>query len=163
MRPLRSVVATAIAAFAFTGAAHAQSATADMNVQITIEEGCDVATTPPTDLDFGTATLLTENIDQTSTITVTCTEAAPYDIGLDGGGSGDVAARVMTGAGGDVGYQLYQEAARTTVWGETVGTDTVAATGTGVAQTHTVYGRVPPQPTPPAGTYTDVVAVTVTW
>lgn len=145
------------------GTADAQSASADMNVQITIQDGCDVTATPPTDLDFGTTSLLTADIDQTATITVTCTEAAPYDVGLGGGTSGDTAARTMTGTGGDVAYQLYQDAARTEVWGDLVGTDTVDATGTGVAQTHTVYGRVPPQPTPPAGTYTDTVAVTVTW
>jgi spore coat protein U-like protein len=58
---------------------------------------------------------------------------------------------------------LYSNAGRTTVWGNTVGTDTVAGTGTGATQSLTVYGRVPVQSTPGAGTYTDTVITTVTY
>lgn len=35
--------------------------------------------------------------------------------------------------------------------------------GSGVAQTFTVHGRVPPQNTPPPGNYSDTVVVTVTY
>jgi spore coat protein U-like protein len=49
------------------------------------------------------------------------------------------------------------------VWGITIGTDTVSATGNGAAQTHTVYGRVPAQTTPAPATYSDTVTVTVTY
>lgn len=141
---------------------HAQSVTDNMPVTITIQDACDI-TTAPTTLDFGTQGPLLANVDGVSTIAVTCTTGAAYDIGLDGGGSGDINARVMTLATDDVGYQLYQEAGRTTVWGDTVGTDTVASTGTGVEQYFSVYGRVPPQATPPAGVYNDTVTVTVTY
>jgi len=47
--------------------------------------------------------------------------------------------------------------------GNTVSTDTVAATGNGASQSYTVYGRVPAQTTPAPGTYTDTVTVTVTY
>jgi spore coat protein U-like protein len=49
------------------------------------------------------------------------------------------------------------------VWGTTIGTDTVAGNGNGTSQTLTVYGRVPPQTTPPAAVYNDTVNVTVTY
>jgi spore coat protein U-like protein len=49
------------------------------------------------------------------------------------------------------------------VWGNTVGTDTVAATGSGAAQSYTVYGRITAQTTPAPGTYTDTITVTVTY
>ena len=49
------------------------------------------------------------------------------------------------------------------MWGTTIGTDTVTGTGNGTAQAITVYGRVPPQTTPPAATYNDTVNVTVTY
>jgi spore coat protein U-like protein len=62
-----------------------------------------------------------------------------------------------------VGYQLYRDTGRTQVWGTTIGTDTVAGTGNGTSQAITVYGRVPPQTTPPAATYNDTVNVTVTY
>jgi len=49
------------------------------------------------------------------------------------------------------------------VWGNTVGTNTVAGTGTGNSQSLTVYGNVPAQATPPAATYNDTITVTVTY
>ncbi len=144
-------------------AAYAATDTSSMTVRIVIQSSCDVHTVAPTDMDFGTQGALTANIDQTSTITLTCTPTTTYDVGLNGGGSGNINARVMINGTEDVGYQLYSNAGRTTVWGNTVGTDTVAGTGNGSAQTLTVYGRVPPQTTPPANTYTDTVTVTVTY
>ena len=39
----------------------------------------------------------------------------------------------------------------------------VGATGSGVSQSFTVYGRVPAQSTPAAGSYTDTIKVTVTY
>jgi spore coat protein U-like protein len=55
------------------------------------------------------------------------------------------------------------DAGRTVNWGNTVGTDTVAATGTGSAQPFTVFGRIPPQVSPLAAVYTDTITVTVTY
>ncbi len=146
-----------------TPAAQAATATASMPVTITIQNACNVSSVAPTTLDFGTQGPLTANVDSTSTITVTCTSGATYDVGLSGGGSGDINARVMTNGGNQVGYQLYSDSGRQTVWGDTVGTNTVSNTGSGTAQTYTVYGRVPAQTTPPAGTYNDTVTVTVTY
>jgi spore coat protein U-like protein len=48
-------------------------------------------------------------------------------------------------------------------WGQTIGTDTVAATGNGAAQPFTVFGQVPAQTTPSPGLYTDTITVTVTY
>jgi spore coat protein U-like protein len=89
----------------------------------------------------------------------------PYNIGLDAGtGSGaTVAVRKMSNGGNTVNYSLYSDSGRSTVWGNTVGTDTVAATGNGTSQSYTVYGRVPAQTTPAAATYTDTITVTVTY
>lgn len=115
-------------------------------------------------LNFGDQGVLAENVDQISAIQVTCTDATPYSIGLDAGtGSGaTVASRKMTSGTAAVSYSLYSDSARTTVWGTTVGTDTVAATGNGTDQKYTVYGRVPQTASAP-GTYTDTITVTVTY
>ena len=136
-----------------------------MPVKITIQNACNISTTAPTTLDFGTAGPLVANVDQTATITVTCTTGAGYNVGLDGGGAGaaNINARRMINGTNQVGYQLYSDSARTTVWGTTIGTNTVAGTGNGAAQTLSVYGRVPPQTTPPAAVYNDTVNVTVTY
>ena len=151
------------AGFAAAPAALAATVTATMPVTITIQNACNVSSVAPTTLNFGTQGPLVANVDQTSTITVTCTSGAPYNIGLDGGGSGNINARVMVNGANSVGYQLYSNSGRTTVWGTTIGTNTVTGTGNGTAQPYTVYGRVPPQTTPPAGVYNDTVNVTVTY
>ena len=118
-----------------------------------------------TTLNFGSQGILSTNVDQTIDLQVTCTNTTPYNIGLDAGtGSGaTVATRKLTSGGATVNYTLYSDSGRTTLWGNTVGTDTVAGTGNGTGQTLTVYGRMPPQTTPAPGTYTDTITVTVTY
>jgi spore coat protein U-like protein len=69
----------------------------------------------------------------------------------------------MTHGGNTVTYSLYTTNARTTVWGNTVNTDTVGGSGSGLGQNLTVFGRVPPQSTPPSATYSDTIIVTVTY
>lgn len=61
-----------------------------------------------------------------------------------------------------VPYQLYTNPARTTVWGNTIGTNTVTGTGNGLIQPLTVYGRVP-SASAPAGPYLDVITATITY
>jgi spore coat protein U-like protein len=155
----------AAALIAVAGSAAAGTSTTTMPVKITIQNACQLATGPAPTLDFGTQGPLTTNIDQTVNLSVTCTTSAPYNVGLDAGtnGSGNVANRAMNNGAAKVAYQLYSDSNRQTVWGNTVGTNTVAGTGNGSAQTLTVYGRVPPQATPAAGVYTDTVNVTVTY
>jgi len=74
-----------------------------------------------------------------------------------------VATRKLTGGGATINYRLYTDAPRTTVWGNTVATDTVSATGNGAAQSYTVYGRIPAQTTPAPATYSDTITITVTY
>ena len=142
--------------------AGASTATGSFNVQVTIAATCVV--TGATALNFGTQGVLSANTDQTSTITVTCTNTTPYNIGLDKGLNGSsVTTRQMIMGSTPVNYSLFSDSGRTTNWGNTVGTDTVAATGNGSAQAYTVYGRVPAQTSPAPGTYTDTITVTVTY
>src|SRR5258708_10671475 len=130
---------------------------------MTITASCTIVSAST--LNFGSQGVLTANVDQQSTIQVQCTNTTPYNIGLDAGtGSGaTVAARKMTSGATTVNYTLYSNSTRTTLWGNTVGTDTVAATGNGAAQSYTVYGRVPPQAAPAPRTYNDTITVTVTY
>jgi spore coat protein U-like protein len=143
--------------------AFAATSTASFTVQVTIVASCTINSAST--LNFGSRGVLTANVDQISAIQVQCTNTTPYTIGLDAGlGTGaTVAVRKMTSGGATVNYSLYSDSLRTTVWGTTIGTDTVAATGNGAAQSYTVFGRVPAQTTPAPGTYTDTVTVTVTY
>ena len=69
----------------------------------------------------------------------------------------------MSQSSEQVTYGLYQDSGRTQVWGDSAGTNTAAGTGSGLAQTFSVYGRVPAQSTPSPGTYVDTVVVTVSY
>jgi spore coat protein U-like protein len=148
--------------------AQAGSATTTMQVQITLVASCSVSATT---LNFGSGVgLLTTAVSGSTTLGVTCSNTWPYNIELDGGtvtGS-TVVSRLMAGtATGNtattIGFQLYSNAGLTTVWGNTVGTNTVTGTGTGTVQTLTVYGQVPAQTTPKPDTYQTTINVTVAY
>ena len=145
------------------GPSSATTTTTTFTATITLAATCLINSASA--LNFGSAGVLTANVDQTSTIAVQCTNTTPYNIGLDAGtGTGaTVAVRKLSTGSATVNYTLYSDSGRTTIWGNTVSTDTVAATGNGASQSYTVYGRVPAQTTPAPGTYTDTVTVTVTY
>ncbi|TCU30559.1 spore coat protein U-like protein [Rhizobium azibense] len=164
LKAFRGAALAGLALLIPLGPAIAATATGNMTVRITIQSECKIQTV--SDLDFGTAGVIDANIDQTSSIGVQCTSGQTYNVGLSAGSGADAttAVRKMTGPGAaTINYSLYRDAARTQVWGVTVGTDTVTGTGNGDVQNVTVYGRVPPQVTPESGVYTDTVAITVTY
>ncbi|MER9225096.1 spore coat U domain-containing protein [Mesorhizobium sp. M0664] len=147
-----------------TNSAFAATAAGNMTVRLTITNECKVQTGG--DLNFGSHGVIDANLDQTTLIGVQCTSGQTYNVGLGvGKGSGaTLAVRKMTSpAAATINYTIYRDSARTLVWGETVGTDTVTGTGDGNVQNITAYGRVPAQLTPAAGDYTDTVAITVTY
>lgn len=142
----------------------AATATGSFNVRVTIATTCQVDSA--TDLDFGSAGVLNANIDQVSTITVSCTNTTPYSIALDKGVNGtSVTTRQMIGGPTNelINYSLFSDPGRTTNWGQTIDTDTVGGTGNGAPQAYTVYGRIPAQTTPTPGIYTDTVNITINY
>ena len=126
----------------------------------TVVSQCAVSATS---LDFGTVGLLLANTDGTSTLAVQCANGIAYQVGLSNGLNASGTTRRMSGPGGLVTYELYRNSTRTQRWGNTLNTDTVIGTGNGNSQSLTVYGRVPSQTTPSAGTYNDTITVTVTY
>ena len=124
--------------------------------------GCSVAAN---NLGFGTLSTLTTNADATSTVNVRCSTGTSYQVGLNGGLTGaiDPTQRRMAAGADQITYGLYQDAARAVPWGNTLGSNTVSGVGTGAAQGLTVFGRIPPQVTPPSATYADTIVVTVTY
>jgi spore coat protein U-like protein len=132
------------------------------NAIATISNICNLSATP---LNFGSIGVLQVNVDIGTTVQANCTNTTPYIIALDQGtGVGaTTTTRKMTAGAITIDYSLYKNAARTLVWGNIAGTDTLAGTGSGFDQLYTVYGRVPPQPTPAPGTYSDTIVVTLTY
>lgn len=141
--------------------AAASTATGTMAVSATVATLCTVTALP---LAFGTYSAA--QTDAATTLAVLCTNGTSYNIGMDAGtGAGaTTASRLMTGtSGATLAYALYSNAGRSTNWGSTVGTDTLAGTGTGLPQTVNVYGRIAAGQYPAPGIYTDTVTVTLTY
>ena len=74
-----------------------------------------------------------------------------------------VGSRLLGNGTATVQFQMYQDSARSILWGNTLGTNTVSGVGNGTAQSITVYGQVPTQTTPAASTYTSTVTASVTF
>jgi spore coat protein U-like protein len=170
--------ATALALAATCVCAQAQTATGNLTVTITITEECTVNTDDEgaaanATIAFGSHGVLNANIDAETAATgagavrMQCTAGTAYSIALDEGSyaetPGDVSTRRMANADASehVEYQLYTDAARNDVWG--TGAAAVSGTATGAVQSFQVFGRVPPQETPPADNYSDIVTVIVTY
>ena len=160
-----SKIALGIAALLASNSAYAvTTVTTTFQAKIIITAQCLINSASI--LDFGTSGVLAANIDQTSTVSVTCTNTTPYNVGLNAGANGvSVSTRKLKNATTSelIAYSIFSDTGRTVNWGNTVGTDTIAGTGNGAAQSLTLYGRVTPQTTPTPGTYTDTVTVTVTY
>jgi spore coat protein U-like protein len=161
------VISTLFGLGLVSGAAQAATATTTFNVRITITAACDISTTAPTDVNFGTQPSTATNVDNQGALNVNCTPSAPYTIALDNGQNGtDANTRKMSSGTALVPYQLYRNATRTAadIWGSTTGTggNVYAASGTGTVQTVPVYGRVP-NTNFAAGSYADVITATITY
>ena len=141
--------------------AMAAAATTTFQVSATVQATCLISAS---NLAFGTYTGVVANAN--STITVTCTNTTPYNVGLNAGTAtgATVTTRKMTGpSGAALNYALYQDSGFTKNWGLTIGTDTVAGTGNGSAQTLTVYGNIPAGQYVTPGAYLDTITATVSY
>ncbi|MEK1940201.1 MAG: spore coat U domain-containing protein [Pseudomonas sp.] len=150
----------------------AVSKAATIGLSAEVLPACSAGSTAPATLgqfgtlNFGTYFSLNALVSASSAVgngslRVNCLLNTPYRVLLSAGGSGNVAARRMTGpAAAQINYNLYTSAAYTTVWDNTTG---VTATGSGADQYLQVFGRVPKQAAPTPGTYTDTITVTVSW
>jgi spore coat protein U-like protein len=129
----------------------------------TVINDCTITTT---NVAFTATGVLSAALNATGSISTSCTNGDAFEIALNGGSSGNVAARQMqrSGGGGAVNYQLYLDPTRLTAWGDgTAGTSMATGTGSGNQQVITVYGQVPAQTTPAPGSYSDTITATISF
>jgi spore coat protein U-like protein len=128
----------------------------------TILKSCNVVAT---NLNFGTTGDLAAAIDGQSEIDVQCSNGTGYSIALNGGltGAVDPTQRKMASGANTIAYGLYQNVGHSSPWGSSPGVNVAAGTGTSLSQPFPVYGHVPPQATPPLGTYSDTIVVSVAY
>lgn len=140
----------------------ADTGVTSMQVSVTVLPYCKVTTAQ--DVNFGPYSAVTGNT-ATGKLSVRCSIGSKYSVALNNGnGMGATpAARRMTldGGTGTLSYGLYQDSAFAIPWGSNLGSNTFSGTGSGVQQTLTVHGRLPPGQNVAPGSYSDTVTVTV--
>ena len=130
----------------------------------TAEAACTISTTA---VNFGTYNVFSASPDNaTGQVTYRCTAPRPplVTIQLDKGGAPTFNPRQMRMGSEILNYNLYRDAARTTIWGD----------GTGGSQTYTrsnppvnqninvnVFGRIPAGQDVSAGSYSATVTATI--
>lgn len=108
----------------------------------------------------------------TGTVTLNCTIVLglldTWTLLLSRGGSSTYLPRRLASGANTLNYNLYTNAARTTVWGDgSAGTSTMSNSSTlsiGTSSVeYTVYGQIPARQDRPPGTYSDSITVTVNY
>lgn len=138
----------------------------EITFNLTVSPGCIiVGNSDPIDtIDFGAWPQLDFSIEASGAIVLQCTPDVNVNIVLDPGeNAATVANRRMSldGLGVEfVNYQLFTSADLSTAWDDVTGVDLVTD---GTEQNIPVYGRIPVQATPSAGTYIDTIQVTITF
>jgi spore coat protein U-like protein len=155
----KASAAAAILALVFASSASASTANTTFQVTASVQSACVISAAA---LPFGNYS--GTQVDATTTISVTCTNTTPYNVGLDAGTStgATVTARKMTNGAQTLNYALYSDSGRTVNWGNSTGS-WVGGTGNGSAQTLTVYGRLAGSQYPTPGSYADTITATVNY
>jgi spore coat protein U-like protein len=141
--------------------AGADTDTGQLTVTATVLSGCTLI---GGSLDFGDyVSGQPGNRDAAGQISyVNCSGLLTFD--LDGGQAGDVMARRMSSGDASLGYQIYRTSARSSVWG--MGADALQLQLLGAAPMSGsvgVHGRIFGGQSVPAGSYTDIVNITLTF
>ena len=126
---------------------------------------CTISTTS---VAFGTYDVFGgADVNSTGSVTINC-GAAVRDliVTLSKGQSGTYASRTMVKSGETLSYNLYTDAACTSVWGDgTAGTQTYfnADPPNNTNIVLTIYGRIPALQDVSAGGYSDTITATINW
>ena len=139
------------------------SASQQLQVLATVVKRCTITTT---DVSFGNYDPIVANqavpLDGAGSVTVTCTQGAVATISIDTGSNAQGTTRRMAGGPQFLNYDLYKDAGRAAVWGNTgVAAMTLSAAPSTAPRTYQVFGRVPPAQDVAAGSYLDRTLATV--
>lgn len=133
----------------------------DVSADLTASCSVDV-----TSMDFGTVTsALTLDLFSSAQISVSCTNAVAYTVGLDfGNNASDSSAsgRRMANGPNTLRYGLFQDAGNTSAWGLIAGV-VHDAIGTGSTQMIDIFGQVFSDQRAAPGRYADSVVVVITY
>lgn len=154
------------AAVASNGAFAAQ-VDSPMAVTATVTGTCLLTANPMT--FSNSITTLAAAVTAASTLDLDCTAGIPYKIGMGAGNNGlgfpNTTRRMSDGASHFMTYDVYIDAGYGNRFDDVItggAANTISANGAG-AISIPIYGKIPTQTTPPAGTYSDSLMVSVTY
>lgn len=124
-------------------------------VSATVQANCLVTAD---DLNFGSRGVLQTAVTAVGEIRARCTPGTSYAVSLNENPADPDRREMRSSSGRAVIYSLFRNAQHSQPW-----RSTSPRIATGTNEIFPVYGRVLPQPTPPAGRYSDTVIVTVTY
>lgn len=130
---------------------------------------CEIDAAP---LTFGAfAPLDNAPLDGAGAIEVSCSGIAALSsisVGIGGGLNGTVAQRKLKSGANLLNYNLYSNAGRTQIWGNSTGGYPALTINNTLAllswnSNTPVYGRIAPATSAPTGAYSDTVTISVEW
>jgi len=147
----------------------AASQTGSFNVKLAVAPMCVLGST--TDIDFGSvnlASLPANDLQQTTSLSVTCNTGTAYTISLSPSNGSTDGAGLLTNiaSGSTIPYALFQDTGVSIPWGNQIGTNTVAFTSAGATDQYTVHVVVSKTAITShlaAGDFNDVVSVAVNY
>lgn len=151
--------------------AFAATVSANLTVKATVVSSCSLDTNASADagnavIDFGNVTNTLTAVDAATdtsggaALSVICSTGTPYSVSAGLGSNASGNQRRMIGGTSYLPYDLYSDASRQSPI--IAGTPFVNGSGNGVTQAISIYGRIPANTAlPPAGSYQDVVVLTV--
>jgi spore coat protein U-like protein len=137
--------------------------TSQFQVTATVSGTCTLSTNT---LAFGTYSPSGAALAGSTTVVATCTNTTPYTLSFNAGATsgGTISQRLMANGAATLKYNLYTTAADTTLLGDgTSSSSTIAGTGTGAAQTSTIYGLIPTGQYVTIGSYSDTITATISY
>ena len=156
MKNIFLLVLTSAFCLAGISAAFAATDTASLNVSAIVLGGARIESIGSISHTDYNPTEPTSPNDATGSITVRATKGLPYKIyiGPD---------RTMTNGTDNLSYEIYSDAGRTTVWGDSFATGQGFTSTTNAPNTKNIYSRIPVLQNVPPGTYSDMVLITLEW
>lgn len=168
----RHLLAAALLAATTSAVAGPSPQTSSFQVTANVVASCRITST--TDINFGAYDPADVNnttaLDANGNIAVRCVKGTTANVAIEQGanpaaGSTCAApARQMAGGADRLAYAIYQDAARTTLWGCDPSNDQTFTAATVLTPTTlTTYGRIPAGQDVGVGAFADTVNVTVTF
>jgi spore coat protein U-like protein len=163
----KTLFLTAIIILLAVGSAYAGTATSQFQVTASVAANCTITSTS---LGFGPYDPIVNNaaspLNQTGSVSVSCTKGAGIEVGLDVGlyhtnATGTTRAMKETASANYLNYELYLDSGHTTVWNN-IAPNWATWTSTGkTAHELTIYGQVPSAQDVAIGSYADTITATV--